>query len=83
MGGLAYKKDVRNDDPEQSGHRQARFLQGWLNGAGGREYTAATLNELTWDNLGYRPGGIFGETSLGLIDQQYEWCVRPQGDRVQ
>jgi hypothetical protein len=78
MSQLPFQRDVRHTDPDQTPHRRARFRDGWKNGAEGHEYTAETLQELTWENLGYRLGRLFGETSSDLVDQMYDWCVRQQ-----
>lgn len=78
MDGLTFDRDARHTDPNESGHRRARFRQGWLHAVEGRIYGDAALKELTWDNLGYRLGRIFGSTSEEMIDQQYDWCVRQQ-----
>lgn len=83
MGGnvvdrLTFDRDARSTDPDQNRHRQARFRQGWLKAANGEEYDYVSLKELTWDNLGYRLGKLFGETTDEVIEQQYEWCVRQQ-----
>lgn len=77
MDGLTFDKDVRHTDPNKSGHRRARFRQGWLNAVEGDVYGDATLSELSWDNLGYRLGK-FGPASEEMIEAQYDWCVRQQ-----
>jgi hypothetical protein len=74
---LTFDKDAGHTEPNKSGHRRARFRQGWLNAVEGKEYGEA-LNELSWDNLGYRLGKIFGSTSEEMIDAQYDWRVRQQ-----
>ena len=43
-----------------------------------QDYTPDTLKTLTWDNLGYRLGKLFGETSDELIEKIYNWCVEQQ-----
>jgi hypothetical protein len=75
-------RDVRSEEPDATGHRRARFRDGWRNGAAENCcYTADTLRELTWENLGYRLGEIFRETSPELIDQMYDWCVLQQAEQ--
>lgn len=81
MNELAFVRDVRDTDPDQTAHRLARFREGWRNAVSGRPYTEKTLADLTWENLGYRLGKLFGETSPLLIDLMYEWCVHQQGKR--
>jgi hypothetical protein len=78
---LYFARDVRVADPDQSAHRLARFRDGWRNAVSGQSYTERTLSELTWENLGYRLGKLFGETSPLLIDLMYEWCVHQQAKR--
>ena len=81
MDGLLFERDIRNADPDQSGHRRARFLDGWSNAVGGASYSGETLHELTWENLGYRLGKLFGPTDRDAIVELYEWCVRQQAGR--
>ncbi len=78
MDGLTFENDARDTDPNKSGHRRARFRQGWLNAVEGDVYGDAALKELTWDNLGHRLGAIFGSASEEMIEAQYDWCVRQQ-----
>ncbi len=78
MSGQPFERDVRSGDPNESGHRRARFRQGWTKAVDGNVYGDAALGELTWDNLGYQLGKLFGETTDEMIEQQYEWCVRQQ-----
>ena len=44
------------------------------------ELTEDTLEVLTWENLGYRLGWLFGETDEALMGDIYSWCVGPVGD---
>ena len=78
MNDQPFERDDRSEDPNESGHRRARFRQGWLNAVEGQVYGDAALDKLTWENLGYRLGKLFGETTDEMIEQQYEWCVRQQ-----
>jgi hypothetical protein len=78
MDSLTFDKDTRHTEPNKSGHRRARFRQGWLNVVEGKGYGDTALKELTWDNLIYRLGKLFGETTDEMIEQQYEWCVHQQ-----
>lgn len=81
MGLLTFREDVRHNDPDETGARRARFLEGWRKAVVGHEYTQETLARLTWDNLGFRLGKLFGPTSPLLMDQMYEWCVHQQAKR--
>ena len=38
----------------------------------------AALDQLTWENLGWRLGKIFGDASEELQEELYEWCVKQQ-----
>jgi len=78
MNGLTFDEDHRDLDPNKSGHRRARFRQGWRNAVEGRVYGDEALKALAWDNLGYRLGRLFGDTSDEMIDEQYDWCVHQQ-----
>lgn len=78
MNDLAYDEDIRDTDPNKSGHRRARFRQGWRSAVEGRSYGDKALRELTWDNLGHRLGRLFGDASDEMIDTQYDWCVHQQ-----
>lgn len=83
MNELRFDRDIRSKDPDQTAHRQARFREGWRKGANGEQYGERSLRELTWDNLGYRLGMIFSETSPALVDELYDWCVRQQRESDQ
>jgi len=62
-------------------YRRARFLDGWQNAVSGDNYEEQTLRTLTWENLGFRLGKLFGKTAPNFIDEMYEWCVRQYGGR--
>jgi hypothetical protein len=53
---------------------------GWNNATDGQQYGTKALNDLTWENLGYRLGCLFGDTNPKLIDQLYDWCVEQQSE---
>jgi len=72
--------DIRSIDPNATGHRRARFREGWAHAVAGREYGDDALSRLTWQNTGWRLGSVFGETSAELIDEAYEWAVLQQAD---
>jgi hypothetical protein len=83
MNELRFERDIRSTEPDQTAHRQARFREGWRKGAAREQYGERSLRELTWDNLGYRLGVLFSETSSELMDELYDWCVRQQRERSQ
>lgn len=74
--------DFERDDRKASDtYRKARFKDGWQEALDGKKYTDATLKLLTWENLGYRMGKIFGATSDELIDELHDWCARQFDER--
>jgi len=83
MDGRPFENDIRSAQPDRSEHRKARFREGWRKAVAGERYSEATLEELTWDNLGHRLGVLFGETSVARIDELYDWCVEQQRDSNQ
>lgn len=71
---LSYEQDVRNP-PDNL--RRARFKTGWKDASvRNGTYTAQTLGELTWQNLGYRFGREFGEQSSEEIEKAYRFLAR-------
>lgn len=70
--------DIRSTEPNDTGHRRARFHQGWNDAAASKPYTNEALSQLTWQNTGWRMGQIFADTSPDLIDEAYDWAVRQQ-----
>jgi len=74
---LDYDKDVRMVDPDAN-YRRGRFKVGWNKAIDGAEMDDEVLNQLTWENLGWRLGKLFGETSEELQEDLYEWCVEQQ-----
>lgn len=75
--GLTYDEDARKDLTDG---RRRNFKQGWTRAVEGREYEDA-LERLTWNNLGWRLGRLFGETPDELREEILEWCV-DQRDRT-
>lgn len=70
--------DIRQVDPGSD--RQGAFKRGWTadvkdrNNGGSSKYSERPPpEELTWDNLGYRLGSIFGETDNDLRQDLFEW----------
>ena len=72
--------DARGSNPDATAHRRARFQIGWQHAVEDREYGEGPLSRLTWQNLGWRLGGIFGATPDSLIEEMFDWCVRQQAE---
>lgn len=78
---LNYSEDVRRENPGSD--RQGAFKRGWNAAVKGEDESSRysddpNLEKLTWDNLGYRLGSLFGETSDELQQKLFEWCVTKQ-----
>ncbi|MGN6696009.1 MAG: toll/interleukin-1 receptor domain-containing protein [Aquihabitans sp.] len=69
LSSMKYLRDPRNA-PE--GRRKSRFKAGWRSAASGRTYTDKTLEELKWDNLGWRLGDRFGEQPDDTMDAVFD-----------
>ena len=77
---LDYKNDARNL-PDAS--RRGQFKAGWRNATErGRVYGPDVLIRLTWHNLGYRLGEMFGAMDGGDIDDTFESFARQFERRV-
>jgi len=74
---LTYEEDVRKIAPDAN-YRRGRFKVGWNDAVDGKELNEEVLSQLTWENLGWRLGKLFGETSEDLKEDLYEWCVEQQ-----
>jgi hypothetical protein len=72
--------DVRDTNPDATARRRARFQIGWQHAVEDREYGEDTMSRLTWQNLGWRLGRIFGATPDSLIEEMYVWCVAQQAE---
>lgn len=76
--------DVRRENPGSD--RQGAFKRGWTaavkdladNEASSKYAEGPPPDQLTWDNLGYRVGSIFGETDDDLRQELFEWCKEKQ-----
>lgn len=76
--------DIRQEDPGSD--RQGAFKRGWtaaVKDLDGNEDSSKygdgpPPETLTWDNLGYRLGSLFGETDDDLRQELFEWCVEKQ-----
>ena len=77
---FSFRRDMRDTDPNKNQHRKARFREGWRKATTGEKYTDDTLESLTWGNLGYRLGSLFGSTKDDLITELYDWCVEQQAE---
>ena len=78
MMGLSFDEDVRHTNSDETGHHRGRFKAVWRKAVDGDDYGASTLEQLTWQNLGWRLSKLFGETDEALVDDMYEWCVDQQ-----
>ncbi len=57
-------------------YRRGQFFTGWQNATlKQKTYMANTLNQLTWNNLGYRLGTQFGLLSNKEIDAIFDICA--------
>jgi hypothetical protein len=54
------------------------FKAGWTKAENGEEFGPRALEGLSWHNLGWRLGMIFGETPTELKEEIYRWCVEQQ-----
>ena len=78
--GLTFETDIRRDPAEDDhNHRLGAFKAGWTKATKGRQYDGV-LDKLTWDNLGWRLGKLFGETSEEQIEELFDWCVDQRDD---
>ena len=68
---LEYETDRRQNITDG---RRRNFKQGWTRAVEGQEYQDV-LEELTWNNLGWRLGKMFGETPDDLREEILDWCV--------
>ncbi|WP_421119874.1 toll/interleukin-1 receptor domain-containing protein [Aquihabitans daechungensis] len=69
---LASMKFLRDPRNAPEGRRRGRFKAGWRSAVAGRIYADRTLEELKWDNLGWRLGGRFGEQPDDVMDTVFE-----------
>jgi endonuclease/exonuclease/phosphatase family metal-dependent hydrolase len=69
---LSYLRDVRRDPNEP---RRRQFRTGWRHAVDGGRYTALALQQLTWNNLGYRAGLTFGAAPDAAIERAYDGFV--------
>jgi len=69
---LEFEKDGRKNLTDG---RRRNFKQGWTRAVGGQEYEGV-LDELTWNNLGWRLGKLFGPTSDEQREEILDWCAK-------
>ncbi|SEH59404.1 hypothetical protein SAMN05192561_11055 [Halopenitus malekzadehii] len=78
---LGLKHDWDEDQrvfPEPGNDRLGSFKAGWTKAENGQEFGQRALNGLSWHNLGWRLGMLFGETPTELKEELYQWCVQQQ-----
>jgi len=64
--------------PEPGNDRVGSFKAGWTKAENGEEFGPRALQGLSWHNLGWRLGMIFGETPTDIKEDLYRWCVEQQ-----
>lgn len=74
--GLLYKNDSRKN-PRPDDERLETFKRGWRYAIypEDEDFGEQAFEELSWQNLGYRLGLLFGDTSEELQEELYGWCV--------
>lgn len=80
---LSYERDKRNKNPDSNHLRN--FNAGWTEALkddpNESKYKAnPELPDLTWENLGYRLGSLFGEASKHLREELFRWCQKQQAE---
>lgn len=76
MSNVKWKKDVRQPGDDR---RRGNFKSGYRAALDGQEYGEKTLEELTWQNLGWRFGNIVGEDlDKQKLEELYELLVALQ-----
>ena len=79
--GLLFKGDGRrNPDPDDEALEV--FKRGWRYAVypDDEDFGENAFRELSWQNLGYRLGLLFGETSEKLQEEMYYWCVEQMSE---
>lgn len=72
MDGLEYEEDRRKTP---STGKRRNFVRGWNDAVRGETTYARVLHVLSWQNLGFRLGKIFGETEKDQILKLYDWAA--------
>jgi hypothetical protein len=80
MERLGYDRDEREPADDQ---RRIKFREGWRKGAkkDDRYTSPSVLNDLTWENLGYRMGTLLKAAPDEFIDVMYAMCAMLQHDQ--
>jgi len=75
--GLLYEEDGRRELEPNDDEALSVFLTGWsnANNPDSEDFGETAFKELSWRNLGYRLGLLFGETPRRLKEDMYYWCV--------
>lgn len=83
MDGLDYREDVRHTEPNETQEHKLAFRRGWTHAVSERRdaYGHEALEELTWQNLGYRLGKILGDASVEDRERMYVLCDPSQAAR--
>jgi hypothetical protein len=69
-----HPNDIRWTEPH-SGHKGA-FKRGWRAAQNEDVEYLDALEQLTWQNLGYRLGKLLGWADGTMIDEAFYWCER-------
>lgn len=80
--GLTYDEDIRVH-PDPVDDRLGAFKAGWTNAEKGEQFNSSTLESLSWHNLGWRMGMLFGDASGELKREIYMWCVERQQEAAE
>jgi len=75
--GLLYEEDGRRELEPGDDEALSVFLTGWsdANNPDSEDFGEMAFKKLSWRNLGYRLGLLFGETPRNLKEDLYYWCV--------
>lgn len=65
-------------DPDPDDQRLNVFERGWSEAVDSEkdDFGEQAFKTLSWRNLGYRLGLLFGETPEPMQRELYDWCVR-------
>jgi hypothetical protein len=82
---LSYEEDKRNTNPDSNHLRN--FNAGWTEALKddpdkSKYKENPELTNLTWENLGYRLGSLFEETSPELRKELFKWCKEQQAESL-
>src|SRR5262245_21509826 len=71
MGFMTWKRDDRTARPERRDSRQDVFRAGWPDAVDGIGLRRKRLRRLTWRNLGWRMGRLFGGVDPEFVDRLF------------